>query len=214
MPECHGPLPGMTNRRTLVLGVAALGGMRATAMAGPFADPAPWAARLIAAGEAQIGVTTRYDGHYEVIGYPGGDVPLDYGVCTDVIVRAYRAGLGIDLQKLVHEDMRRNFGAYPRRWGLKSPDSNIDHRRVPNLQAFLARQHAALKVTAAAADYRPGDLVTMRLPGNLPHIALVTHHPGDGGARPMCIHNIGAGTRLEDVLFAYELDGHYRFPAA
>lgn len=180
----------------------------------PFAAAEPWATKLIAAAESQIGVTIRYDGHYEKIPYPGGDVPMTYGVCTDVVIRAYRAGLAIDLQQHVHQDMQREFSAYPHRWGLTRPDSNIDHRRVPNLQTYLTRQGASLPVTASPADYRPGDLVTMLLPGRLPHIAIVSHHPSSDGARPLCLHNIGAGTRLDDVLFAYDLDGHFRFSRA
>jgi uncharacterized protein YijF (DUF1287 family) len=171
----------------------------------------PWAGKLIAAGLSQIGVTLTYDGAYERIAYPGGDVPESRGVCTDVVVRAYRKGLGIDLQQLVHEDMAAHFHAYPKRWGLTRPDSNIDHRRVPNLQVFFKRQGAALAVSENAGDYAPGDLVTMLLPGHLPHIAIVSNFASDDGKRPLCIHNIGAGARLGDVLFAYDLNGHYRF---
>jgi hypothetical protein len=171
----------------------------------------PWAARLVAAAEAQVGRTVLYDPAYVRLAYPGGDLPLERGVCTDVVIRAYRAGLGIDLQKLVHEDMRANFAAYPKLWGLAKPDRNIDHRRVPNLRAFLTRRGAALPVTATAADYAPGDLVTMLLPGNLPHIALVTHRPSADGSRPLVVHNIGAGARLEDALFAFATTGHYRY---
>lgn len=169
------------------------------------------AERLVAAGLHQIGVTTVYDPAYVTLKYPGGDVALERGVCTDVIVRAYRSGLRIDLQKLVHEDMRANFAAYPRNWGLKRPDRNIDHRRVPNLQAFFTRQGATLPVTDKARDYRPGDIVSHMLPGNLPHIALVSQFASADGGRPLCIHNIGAGARLEDILFTYPITGHYRF---
>ncbi len=169
------------------------------------------AERLVTAGLHQIGVTTIYDPAYVTLKYPGGDVASERGVCTDVIVRAYRSGLGIDLQKLVHEDMRGNFAAYPRNWGLKLPDRNIDHRRVPNLQAFFVRQGAQLPVTDQPRDYRPGDVVSQMLPGNLAHIALVSHLASADGGRPLCIHNIGAGARLEDILFAYKVTGHYRF---
>lgn len=177
----------------------------------PFAVPSPWAARLIAAAESQIGKTLWYDPAYTKIGYPGGDVPLEKGVCTDVIIRAYRAAFGLDLQRLVHEDMKAAFSAYPRNWGLTRPDSNIDHRRVPNLRAFFKRSGTSLPVTNDSADYLPGDVVTMLLPGNLPHIALVTHRANADRSAPLCVHNIGAGARLDDTLFAFELTGRYRF---
>jgi uncharacterized protein len=176
-----------------------------------FSKPEVWAQKLIASAEGQIGKTVFYDGGYTRIDYPGGDVPIGRGVCTDVIIRSYREGLGIDLQRLVHEDMRASFPAYPKKWGLARPDSNIDHRRVPNLQTFFKRKGAALPVTDAATDYLPGDVVSMNLPGNLTHIALVTHRASEDGLRPLCVHNIGAGARLEDTLFAFELTGHYRF---
>ncbi|WP_246770716.1 DUF1287 domain-containing protein [Aestuariivirga sp. YIM B02566] len=169
------------------------------------------AERLVSAGLHQIGVTTIYDPAYVTLKYPGGDVAPERGVCTDVIVRAYRSAFSVDLQKLVHEDMRNNFTAYPRIWGLKLPDRNIDHRRVPNLRTFFARQGAELPVTETARDYRPGDVVSQMLPGNLAHIALVSHFASADGKRPLCIHNIGAGARLEDILFTYPVTGHYRF---
>lgn len=176
-----------------------------------FAEPEDWAARLIAAGEAQVGQTVTYDSAYTRIAYPGGDVPMERGVCTDVIIRAYRMGLGVDLQKLVHDDMRRNFAAYPKNWGLSRPDPNIDHRRVPNLRAFLKRQGAALPISSEPPDYRPGDLVTQTVSGTLPHIVLVTHYATMDGTRPMIVHNIGQGARLEDSLFAFPITGHFRF---
>jgi uncharacterized protein len=176
-----------------------------------FATAEEDAARLITAGLAQLGVTTIYDPAYVALRYPEGDVPLERGVCTDVIVRAYRSGLAIDLQRLVHEDMRKNFAAYPTTWRLTRPDRNIDHRRVPNLQTFFMRQGAGLPLSDKPADYRPGDIVTQMLPGNLPHIALVTHLASRDGERPLCVHNIGAGARLEDILFTYRRTGHYRF---
>jgi uncharacterized protein YijF (DUF1287 family) len=147
-----------------------------------------------------------YDGTYRHIPYPGGDVPTDRGVCTDVVIRAYRA-IGIDLQQRVHEDMRQNFSAYPQLWGQRQADANIDHRRVPNLQTFFARHSAALP----SSNYQPGDLVTWRLPGNLPHIGVVTEQRSADGQRPLIVHNIGRGPRLEDMLFAYPITGHYRF---
>lgn len=205
LPHWHGPIAAMITRRDLIIGIiiasAAPAGAKASTRAG----------KLAAAAEDQIGRTVRYDPAYVRISYPGGDVPVDRGVCTDVVIRAYRDGLGIDLQRLVHEDMRANFGAYPKIWGLTRPDRNIDHRRVPNLQTFFRRCGAALAVSEAAAAYLPGDLVTMMLPGNLPHIALVSHHSNDDGTRRRLIHNIGAGTRLEDVLFTYPVTGHYRY---
>lgn len=179
-----------------------------------FAKPEKWAQKLIDAAEVQIGKTLYYDGGYTRVKYPNGDVPLERGVCTDVIIRSYRSGLGADLQKLVHEDMRASFSAYPKKWGLKRPDSNIDHRRVPNLQTFFKRQGASLPVSVSGKDYEPGDIVTMNLPGALTHIALVTHRASADGARPLCVHNIGAGARLEDMLFAFELSGHYRYRPA
>ena len=175
------------------------------------ASAARWQQKLVTAAHAQIGRTLIYDPAYVQIAYPGGDVPEARGVCTDVVIRAYREGLGFDLQKAVHEDMSAGFGAYPKIWGLRRPDRNIDHRRVPNLQTYFTRKGAAVMVTAQAPHYHAGDLVTMMLPGNLPHIAIVSAMPADGGERPLLIHNIGAGTRLEDVLFRYPVTGHYRF---
>jgi uncharacterized protein len=176
-----------------------------------FADAEPQAKKLIAAAEQQIGVTLRYDPAYTKLNYPLGDVPRERGVCTDVIIRAYRDGLGIDLQKIVHEDMRKAFAAYPRNWGLKRPDRNIDHRRVPNLQTFFKRRGASLDVSTVAVDYLPGDVVSLMLPGNLPHIVIVSHRANSDGTRPMVVHNIGAGTRSDDSLFSYEITGHYRY---
>jgi uncharacterized protein YijF (DUF1287 family) len=152
----------------------------------------------------------RYDGSYQKIDYPGGDVPDDVGVCTDVVIRAYRA-LGIDLQLAVHEDMSAHFAVYPDNWGLSRPDSSIDHRRVPNLQTFFSRQGVELPVTDDPTDYRPGDLVTWMLPGNLPHIGVVVDRRSADGRRPLIVHNIGAGPKVEDGLFDYPITGHYRY---
>jgi uncharacterized protein YijF (DUF1287 family) len=154
----------------------------------------------------------RYDPAYVSLAYPGGDVPADTGVCTDEVIRTYRA-LGLDLQKLVHEDMKRAFSAYPKNWGLNAPDKNIDHRRVPNLQVFFKRQKASLPVTQDPADYRPGDLITCTVAGKLPHIALVVPAP-DGTSHPWIVHNIGQGPQCEDRLFEYPLTGHYRWHPA
>ena len=153
-----------------------------------------------------------YDGRYFKIPYPGGDIPAHLGVCTDVIIRTYRA-LGIDLQKEVHEDMKAHFNAYPKLWGLKSTDTNIDHRRVPNLQAFFTRKGQSLPVTQNPADYKTGDLVTWNLKtiGSLPHIGIVTDRRSRDGLRPLIVHNIGAGTTLEDMLFSYTITWHYRY---
>jgi uncharacterized protein YijF (DUF1287 family) len=154
----------------------------------------------------------RYDGRYISIPYPNGDVPANIGVCTDVIVRTYRA-IGTDLQQLVHEDMVANFEAYPskRIWGQNRTDKNIDHRRVPNLQAFLSRQGEKLVVSSKASDYKAGNIVTWMLPGNLPHIGLITNKISAFTGNPMVVHNIGAGPKLDDVLFSYSITGHYRY---
>jgi uncharacterized protein YijF (DUF1287 family) len=166
------------------------------------------AQRLVAAAYAQVGVTLAYDPSYRRIAFPGGDVPPERGVCSDVVVRAYR-GLGIDLQRLVNDDMRQAFSAYPHLWGLAHPDPNIDHRRVPNLATFIARHGATLALSGDAKDYRPGDVVTWVLPGNLAHIGIVSDRKIDD--RPLMVHNIGAGAQVEDVLFAYPITGHYRY---
>jgi uncharacterized protein len=166
--------------------------------------------QFIDAAIAQTRHHVVYDGSYRVIRYPGGDVPENRGVCTDVIIRAYRA-IGIDLQQRVHEDMRIAFTVYPKMWGMTQPDANIDHRRVPNLQTYFQRHHAELPIVHDASDYRAGDLVTWMLPGNLPHIGIVTEQRSDDKARPLIVHNIGRGPELEDMLFAYPITGHYRF---
>ena len=171
--------------------------------------------QLLDAAHAQVGVTRLYDGSYVRLAYPGGDVPADRGVCTDVVIRALRA-TGLDLQQAVHEDMRRDFAAYPALWGLRRPDRNIDHRRVPNLETWLRRAGHSLPASTRAADYRPGDLVGWRLPGGLPHIGIVSDRRApDGSGRLMVVHNIGNGARVEDVLLAWPPVGHFRlFPDA
>ena len=153
-----------------------------------------------------------YDGSYFSISYPNGDVPAHIGVCTDVIVRAYRA-LGVDLQVLVHEDMSGAFDQYPskRIWGLSKTDKNIDHRRVPNLQVFFSRHGTVLPVSEEPSDYAPGDIVTWMLPGNLPHIGIVTGRISDLSGNPLIVHNIGSGPTLDDMLFSYRITGHYRY---
>jgi len=156
-----------------------------------------------------------YDGAYYRLEYPGGDVPANIGVCTDVIIRSYRQ-LGIDLQKLVHEDMQANFRAYPskRIWGLIKPDKNIDHRRVPNLQVYFERHAQVLTKSPNAADYKTVDIVTWMLPGNLPHIGMVVNQIAQDSGHPLIVHNIGRGPEMSDMLFAYTITGHYRFVPA
>lgn len=168
---------------------------------------------VVSAARKQIGVTVRYDPRYERIAYPQGDVPLERGVCTDVVIRAYRT-LGFDLQALVHQDMNKAWNVYPKLWQLKAPDRNIDHRRVPNLATYFKRHGNALAPSRDGRDYRPGDIVTWRLPRNQPHIGIVADKTSWTGV-PLVIHNIGAGTREENALFSYPITGHYRWnPAA
>lgn len=175
------------------------------------AEPSP-RERVITSAIAQVGRTVRYDPAYTAIPYPAGDVPIEKGVCTDVVIRAFRS-VGVDFQVLVHEDMRKAFSAYPKRWGLRRADRNIDHRRVLNLATFLTRAGKRVPVTATESAYRPGDLVTWDLRGNgsLPHIGIVTDRPVRGTDRMHIVHNIGAGTRVEDILFSYPITGHFRW---
>lgn len=174
----------------------------APATAGPADD-------LVQAAKDQIGVTLRYDPRYEKIAYPGGDVPLERGVCTDVVIRAYRK-LGVDLQSLVHRDMAKHWKEYPKLWGNKRPDTNIDHRRVPNLATFFKRHGTTFAATREGRDYRAGDVVTWLLPGNLPHIGIVADEKAWSGV-PLVIHNIGSGAKMENLLFSYPITGHYRY---
>jgi uncharacterized protein len=186
-------------------------GALAIAISSPLAaQPASKVARLIAAARRQIGVTTTYDPAYSRLGFPGGDVDRSKGVCTDVLIRAYRDAFGLDLQALVNADMKRAFTAYPKRWGLRTTDRNIDHRRVPNLQTFLARAGASLPLTSNAGDWKPGDILTSLVGGTLPHIGIVSDRTTLFG-RPLVLHNIGRGTREEDALLAHKLTGHYRW---
>lgn len=177
------------------------------------AEPLGWPANLVQAALERTEHDVTYDGRYLRIDYPGGDVPADIGVCTDVVIRSYRA-LGVDLQVLVHQDMAKDFSAYPskRIWGLDKTDRNIDHRRVPNLRVFFERHGQSLPVSHDAKDYLPGDLLTWKLPNNAPHIGIVTDrkHPKTGN--PMIVHNIGAGPKLDDMLFLFTITGHYRYP--
>jgi uncharacterized protein YijF (DUF1287 family) len=151
-----------------------------------------------------------YDPQYFKIAYPNGDVPADKGVCTDVIIRAYRK-MGIDLQRLVHEDMKAHFGLYPRNWGLKSTDKNIDHRRVPNLMVFFERKGQKLSISSKAEDYKPGDIVCWNLGGGITHIGIVSNQLTEDKKRYKIIHNVGSGQVLEDFIFNYKIIGHYRF---
>ncbi|MBO9517080.1 MAG: DUF1287 domain-containing protein [Porphyrobacter sp.] len=194
------------SRRT-VLGVAlALLSRPAFAQATPLSS----AARLIAAARAQVGVTLLYDPAYTTLAFPNGDVDRARGVCTDLVIRAYRDGLALDLQALVNSDMRANFSVYPKTWGLKRADRNIDHRRVPNLATFWSRQGARLPLTDNPADWLPGDIFTSLIGGRLPHTGIVSDLKTRTGV-PLVIHNIGAGAREEPGLFAHSLTGHFRW---
>jgi uncharacterized protein len=168
------------------------------------------AERLLAAARRQVGVTLAYDPAYTVLPFPNGDVPRARGVCTDVVIRAYRDALGIDLQALVNADMKGNFGAYPKNWGLRRPDRNIDHRRVPNLATYWTRQRARLPLSNDPADWRPGDIFTAMTGGRFPHTGIVSDRTSAAG-RPLIIHNIGRGTREEDALFDHPLTGRFRW---
>ena len=167
---------------------------------------------LVAAAVERTHHVVRYEPAYVRIPYPGGDVPADTGVCTDEIIRSYRS-VGVDLQKEVHEDMAQNFDLYPRRWRwlLRRPDSNIDHRRVPNLMVFFSRKGESLSLSSRAEDYTPGDLVTWDLGGGVPHVGVVVDQKSSQGGRYMIVHNIGQGPRLEDILFRWKITGHYRY---
>lgn len=199
------PTP-LVSRRGLLAGLAAAVLVPTHGMSAPSAT----ALKLIAASRRQIGVTLSYDPAYTRLDFPGGDVPRQKGVCTDVVIRAYRDALGKDLQALVNADMKAHFKHYPKRWGLRKADANIDHRRVPNLQIFLARQGAALPVRHHPQSWLPGDIFTSLVDGRLPHIGLVSDKLDRRGT-PMIIHNIGLGTREEAALFDYPLTGHYRW---
>ena len=167
---------------------------------------------LVTAAREQVGVTLSYDPAYRRLSYPNGDVPLNTGVCTDVVIRAVRQQ-GLDLQQAVHQDMRANFRLYPKNWGLSRPDSNIDHRRVPNLMTWFKRQGWALPLGQDAERYRPGDIVTWDLGGGLTHIGIISDRQAGSGV-PLVLHNIGRGTQEEDILFSFKITGHYRIPAA
>ena len=166
--------------------------------------------RLTDAAIALTSQSVQYDPTYFSISYPNGDVPANKGVCTDVVIRAYRK-LGIDLQKEVHEDMRANFNVYPKNWGLKTTDRNIDHRRVPNLMKFFERHGTILKKSTNNSDYSPGDIVTWDLGGGITHIGIVIDKKSDDRQRWLIVHNIGRGQEISDCLFQFTITGHYRY---
>jgi len=166
--------------------------------------------RLVAAANERTTHEVEYDGSYFKLDYPNGDVPAEKGVCTDEVIRSYRA-LGIDLQKEVHEDMKANFSRYPTKFGLRTTDPNIDHRRVPNLRVFFERKGKSLPITDEAADYLPGDIVTWDLNVSQTHIGIVVDAPSATPGRYMIMHNIGAGPKIEDILFTWKITGHYRY---
>jgi uncharacterized protein YijF (DUF1287 family) len=167
--------------------------------------------KMLESAVEQTNVTKNYDPNYVVIAYPNGDVPMETGVCSDVVIRAFRKA-GVDLQKEVHEDMKQNFKAYPQKWKLTKPDANIDHRRVPNLQTFFTRKGKSLAITNDGTDYKPGDVVAWDLDGKgMTHIGLVSNFYNEKTKRYLIIHNIGGGTKSEDKIFDWKIIGHYRY---
>lgn len=173
-------------------------------------NPTTFEEKLSNAALSIIDANIAYTPDYISIKYPNGDVPATTGVCSDVIIRAYRK-LGIDLQKEVHEDMKSNFSKYPTKWGLKKTDTNIDHRRVPNLEVFFTRKGEKLAVSENPNDYKTGELVTWMIGDKLPHIGIITHKKSDDGKRPLIVHNVGGGQVLEDCLFNYKIVGHFKY---
>ncbi|MEP4052765.1 MAG: DUF1287 domain-containing protein [Litorimonas sp.] len=177
-------------------------------------QPTPTAEPLVAAARGRLKSIVVYDGRYMQLDYPNGDVPATMGVCTDVVIRSLRKAYTLDLQQLVHEDMKTNFSAYPTNWGLTRPDKNIDHRRVPNLETYFSRAEQALPITKKESDYKPGDIVSWRLDSNsgrggLPHIGIVSDRLSRSGT-PLIIHNIGGGVEESDMLFRHRITGHFR----
>lgn len=177
--------------------------------------PVAHSADKLSSAAQQLDSLVLYDSAYEKIPYPGGDVSPRRGVCSDVVIRSYRK-IGIDLQQEVHEDMKANFSRYPSRklWGLTRTDTNIDHRRVPNLAVFFSRRGESKPVTRQAADYVPGDIVTWQLDNGRPHIGIVIDKKSLFSGRPLVMHNIGGGQVSEDVLFSWKITGHYRYTKA
>jgi uncharacterized protein YijF (DUF1287 family) len=212
LPECDTPVRGEIRTLSVFIVVVMVCSCAwAQGVSAVSASQQDFLRRLVRAATERTAHAARYDPAYVRIPYPGGDVPADTGVCSDEVIRSYRA-LGIDLQKEVHEDMEQNFSAYPRkwRWGLGKPDSNIDHRRVPNLMVFFRRRGESLPTSARTEDYSPGDLVTYDLGGNVPHVGIVVDRKGASG-HYMIEHNIGQGPRIEDVLFNWKITGHFRY---
>lgn len=167
--------------------------------------------KVLESAVRQTKITKTYDPKYVAIPYPNGDVPEETGVCTDVVIRAFRSA-GVDLQREVHEDIRENFYDYPRKWNLTKPDTNIDHRRVPNLQTFFERKGKSLPVTQKAENYQPGDVVSWDLNDKgMTHIGVVSNIFDENSERFLIIHNIGSGTKIEDVLFDWKITGHFRY---
>jgi len=172
-------------------------------------NAAPQLKQMLDGAIAQAGVTTEYDPAYVALDYPNGDVPEKTGVCSDVVVRAFRKA-GLDLQKEVHEDMKAARSEYPTKWGANAPDKNIDHRRVLNLMKYFERRGKSLPISDAAVDYQPGDVVAWELSSGIDHIGIVTNMLSESADQYLIVHNIGAGTRIEDVMFAWTIKGHYR----
>jgi len=185
--------------------IASIAGLLFTVPA--FADPL--GSCLVDRAREQIGVTVRYDSGYSRIAFPGGDVPADRGVCTDVLIRAYRR-VNLDLQDLVHSDMSSAWSRYPKLWGLSRPDTNIDHRRVPNLATFFARHGTSLAISQEPSAYAAGDIVTWELAAGVPHVGIVSDKKSADGT-PLVVHNIGRGAAEENMLFNYKITGHYRY---
>jgi uncharacterized protein YijF (DUF1287 family) len=181
------------------------------ALSFPSFGQSPKALQLAEAANALTAQKVTYDPAYVRLAYPNGDVPANTGVCTDVVIRAYRKAFKIDLQKEVHEDMKPNFSLYPKNWGRKTTDRNIDHRRVYNLMVFFKRKGLTKAITKNAEDYKPGDIVCWILPRNLAHIGLVTNQKSADGKRYLIVHNVGAGQVMEDVLFEWKIIGHYQY---
>jgi len=207
----HGPASGK-RWLTLLVSIAAPLSLVVAQARPPSSVHEEFLRRLVAAAVERADHHVRYDPAYRRIPYPGGDVPPDTGVCTDEIIRSYRA-VGVDLQKEVHEDMAQNFAAYPHkwRWLLSRPDPSIDHRRVPNLMVFFGRKGETLPISSRAENYSPGDLVTWDLGGGVPHIGIVVNLTSQDRGRYMILHNIGEGPKVEDVLFHWKITGHYRY---
>jgi uncharacterized protein YijF (DUF1287 family) len=199
----------MLDRRQLLLGMGASLAGCAAAPAAPAVAATARATRLIAMARNQVGTTLRYDSAYTALPFPNGDVARDKGVCTDVVIRAYRDAFALDLQALVNADMRAAFTNYPHKWGLRGPDRNIDHRRVPNLRVWLARQHVALPIPRDASGWQPGDIFTSLVSGTGTHIGIVSDRRGASGL--LIIHNIGSGAREEDALLDWPITGRYRW---